>query len=404
MGLFKSLYRILSPKSLIDRQRMLIQHLKALDSNFEIIVKSNEEVLLRLPKSGEGEEIVIILTQLYNSPIPQLRKILFIKYRSTIDGEPIEVELNFEDPTPSLIMLSYLIDKVKKESQKVKDKVKYNTNILIFIEDWQLLNFAKEFGKMQVGTFRETETGIVYKACLFTNPVGIKTYVYFHSELGELSPSEISKRKNELYVGKAENGNYFLYSKNNKGWALRKQIEKATSDNYIKRLNHHIAESYKTKGIEFDEEAVMSKYKELCQTVYDGSEDYEVNLLTRVQKLSLFGLITLVGTHEALANKSEQVEEIKKDFADTIKLSDNEYDEVVNHALKSERTYIHIIKDIHLDYPINMLFDSWRELSYLDDSTDHIISNKLVITAGELGFTDEESQELTGNRYVHKYS
>lgn len=94
---------------------------------------------------------------------------------------------------------------------------------VIFIKDWSLLSFAKTFGpKMQVGSFTEEIYNIIYRACVFTKSNGTKTYVYFFHELGELSPQEIKDRKNELYIGKVPNGDYFLYSKSNKGWKLDK--------------------------------------------------------------------------------------------------------------------------------------------------------------------------------------
>lgn len=40
---------------------------------------------------------------------------------------------------------------------------------------------------------------------------GTYDYVGFHSQLGELTPAEISKRKKELKVGLTESGKYVLY-------------------------------------------------------------------------------------------------------------------------------------------------------------------------------------------------
>lgn len=79
-----------------------------------------------------------------------------------------------------------------------------------FIESWPLLEFAKSHGKMQVGTFHNEELNIYYKACIFTQN-GVRTYVSFSSDLGELTPQEIIKRKNQLKIAKLSNGDYILY-------------------------------------------------------------------------------------------------------------------------------------------------------------------------------------------------
>lgn len=309
--------------------------------------------------------------------------------------------------------------KIKRTTITDKDKK-------IFKECWLYTDFIKKFGNIkEIRTFINSNTEKPFKSCIINTKDKSRLYLNFSSSLGELTLSEITKRKEELKVGLTPCGNYKLYDDSIPEWETidfnelseekvakednvetpeNKENFNTIKDDYIQKLNHRMAESFRARGIDYDEDEVMNKYKELCQTVYAGREDYEVNLLTWVQKLSLFGLITLIGSHEVLSNKRKQVEEIMKDFADTIKLSKKDYDEVVSHALKSERTYIHIIKDIHLDYPINMLFDSWRELAHIDDSSNKVVLSKLITTAKELGFTEEESQELTVNRYIHKYS
>lgn len=83
-----------------------------------------------------------------------------------------------------------------------------NSSIL---QSWSLLEFAKNYVKMQVGKFVNSNTGEEFKSCMFLKKDGTYDYVGFHSQLGELTPAEISKRKKELKVGLTESGKYVLY-------------------------------------------------------------------------------------------------------------------------------------------------------------------------------------------------
>lgn len=83
-----------------------------------------------------------------------------------------------------------------------------NSSIL---QSWSLLEFAKNYVKMKVGTFVNSNTGEEFKSCMFLKKDGTYNYVGFHSQLGELTSAEISKRKKELKVGLTESGKYVLY-------------------------------------------------------------------------------------------------------------------------------------------------------------------------------------------------
>lgn len=83
-----------------------------------------------------------------------------------------------------------------------------NSSIL---QSWSLLEFAKKYVKMQVGTFVNSNTGEEFKSCMFIKKDDTYDYVGFHSQLGELTPAEISERKKELKVGLTESGKYVLY-------------------------------------------------------------------------------------------------------------------------------------------------------------------------------------------------
>ena len=86
-------------------------------------------------------------------------------------------------------------------------------------KSWSLLEFAKTHGKMQVGDFKDKETGAIFKACVFTMPSdGTRTFVAFSTRLGELTPKEIAAQKDDLYVAQLKSGNYSLYKKKKNDW------------------------------------------------------------------------------------------------------------------------------------------------------------------------------------------
>lgn len=89
----------------------------------------------------------------------------------------------------------------------------------LFVENCSLLDFARKYGpKMQIGEFTNTETGKNFKQCVFTQENKVQTYVMFYSQLGVLSPQEISQRKNELKVGCTKEGKFYLHDEDIKLW------------------------------------------------------------------------------------------------------------------------------------------------------------------------------------------
>lgn len=85
-------------------------------------------------------------------------------------------------------------------------------------DSWSLLSFARMKGKMQVGSFTNQETGEQFKSCIFTAPDGNRCFVSFSSKLGELTPAEISAKKNDLQVVELESGNFSLCAQGQGNW------------------------------------------------------------------------------------------------------------------------------------------------------------------------------------------
>lgn len=72
---------------------------------------------------------------------------------------------------------------------------------------------------MQVGEFSNSETGEVFKSCIFTNlEDNSRTFVSFSSNLGELEPSEIAARKDSPQVVQLESGHYSLCKVGQNNW------------------------------------------------------------------------------------------------------------------------------------------------------------------------------------------
>lgn len=84
---------------------------------------------------------------------------------------------------------------------------------------WSLVSFARSHGKMQIGEFANKETGETFKSCIFTNPEDeSRCFVAFSSNLGELTPSEISAQKADLQVVQLESDNYILCKQGQNSW------------------------------------------------------------------------------------------------------------------------------------------------------------------------------------------
>lgn len=105
-----------------------------------------------------------------------------------------------------------------------------NTNLPGIKDSWSLLAFAKTHGRMQVTQPREftnSSTGEKFtaKSCAFTHPTAtdekgrpVVCFVAFSRNLGELTPAEISARRDDLNVVQLENGNYRLCAKGASSW------------------------------------------------------------------------------------------------------------------------------------------------------------------------------------------
>lgn len=93
-----------------------------------------------------------------------------------------------------------------------------NSNNIGVTNSWSLLSFAQTHGKMKVAPFVNKDTGEVFKSCAFVDSENNVTLVGFSSNLGELTPQEISAQKHELQVVQLTSGSYKLCKQGNSSW------------------------------------------------------------------------------------------------------------------------------------------------------------------------------------------
>lgn len=99
------------------------------------------------------------------------------------------------------------------------DNVEVIEQSSLFVQSWSLLDFARKCGpKMQVRSYINSLTGKPFKLCIFIDNSSKETSVRFLSQLGELTPSEISARKENLKIGKMSNNKLYLYDKDINEW------------------------------------------------------------------------------------------------------------------------------------------------------------------------------------------
>ena len=84
---------------------------------------------------------------------------------------------------------------------------------------WSFMAFAAMNGKPKLAHNVNSETGEHFDSVAFVKPDGaVACFVSFSRNLGTLSASEISARKNDLQVVELESGNYSLCKRGEGNW------------------------------------------------------------------------------------------------------------------------------------------------------------------------------------------
>ena len=132
---------------------------------------------------------------------------VYVSLHTTFESHNIHIEKDFyhsydqtmiynEIVVPYMKEVAEIIDNYLKEENN-KETTNEESLKPKIIKTWSLLDFAREFGKMQVGEFINSETQEHFKSCIFTKD-NTKTFVAFSSKLGVLTPKEIVERKKFL--------------------------------------------------------------------------------------------------------------------------------------------------------------------------------------------------------------
>ncbi len=84
------------------------------------------------------------------------------------------------------------------------------TDKITVVQTWSLIEFAKMFDSVRVGTCTNNTTGKKYPACAFTSDEK-RVFALFSSKLGGLTAKEIAERKHQLKISKLSNETYVLH-------------------------------------------------------------------------------------------------------------------------------------------------------------------------------------------------
>lgn len=87
-----------------------------------------------------------------------------------------------------------------------------------FEHTWELRDFAKKHGRMQIGKYPEVNNRESFWVCQFVNKEGKRTPVRISSRLQGITSKEISEQKDKLKVGQLVNGKFVLFDFRSKKW------------------------------------------------------------------------------------------------------------------------------------------------------------------------------------------
>lgn len=84
-------------------------------------------------------------------------------------------------------------------------------------QSWSLVSFVNG-RRLQVGEFTNSEDGSHFKSCIVTDEKGDREFIAFSSNMGELTPKQISQQKAELQVVELESGSFILCRQGDNSW------------------------------------------------------------------------------------------------------------------------------------------------------------------------------------------
>lgn len=442
---------------------------------------------------------------------------------------------------PQIVNNSISKTKITPKEEKATPKEKIKPEDFILINEYPLVSFVRNNGgKLQIGQCTDASTGHTYKTCMVSNNEN-RIYIKFHPNLGELTSEEISKRKNDLFVGQMKSSKFYLYANNTQfrtkasvksnvrniklpyfniedreltndqkivtliflsvftDRTVEKEIEykrflkignncvahypfkekmlyggtlspklkeefietmssitdKSIIDKFIfyscnschfferkdnvneftcilinwgytqEEIYHlvkysklmqdicskeiidymdiddfksYIAEKLHNKGFDYNEIAAI----EYLDSVYDGSEDFEIHLLTNAQRFALLGWFIQMSKYKVISNRMKKINELRQYLVHKLKIKEEDYRRILQDNSSSRYDYADIIKTIKLDEPLNIFFSAWRDLIHLEKGCG-IIYNRYVQMFKLLGYSKDDIEQSLNDIAIYKY-
>lgn len=221
------LRKLFIPKTVYNKYSKLLQLFRQTHyRSFQIT--RNEPEVVEFTLKGFEKDALQYGSIMYLNNIPPIKtgnftynpkSKVYVSLHTTFKNHDIHIEKVFNRSYDQTEMFNEIIVPYMKEVTEIidnsfeeennKETIRKELQKPKIIKTWSLLDFAREFGKMQVGEFINSETQKRFKSCIFTKD-NTKTFVAFSSKLGVLTPKEIVERKNSLIVVQLDSGMYSL--------------------------------------------------------------------------------------------------------------------------------------------------------------------------------------------------
>lgn len=171
-----------------------------------------------------------------------------------------------------------------------------------------------------------------------------------------------------------------------------------------KRMQEIFFQKMREKGLNVDEEKIKVEYEKLCNEVYDGSKDYEIDSLTIEQKYALLGLaVSFYFTFPIMQYKDEAYSTLSS-FTSILKLDKIFLIDFVEHKSSlAINKFVETVKSIHKDGPlINFVFTCKDLMSYMGNEYYTAITYTQMLH--DIEFSQEDIEATLNNKYNFRFS
>ena len=196
---------------------------------------------------------------------------------------------------------------------------------------------------------------------------------------------------------------------------ISKQTLEQTSANNTNSLHKRLSEQdlqcpnfikeiIEKKGLTANEKDIIREYKKLKNEIYDGSKDYEINLLSLDQKTALLGMTASMCNSYNTPNNIQDAKYILENFAELLGLTNKHIDNSFRHQSWNDKAkYAKLIKTIHMDGPLIHFVFTCEQLRGLEEENifaDYTFTKILK----DCGFSQEEINSIKNNKYIYKFN